>query len=323
MKIYKIRRPIDLKYTSFYFFLPDTVTKNMAHIIEHILVRRLLKEKIEIIDFNAVTTSDYIRIQIESPNITKVIKFFSSIQFRSNFKSEELRIALEEITQENQLTNNYINELLDLIRSQVGGSSDVEKILKLEDISTFLNEAYIVLIGDFSETVDNSELNRRSFPNEESKISYKAINSSLGNFTSRYLNLPIKSLPNRKSIYFIQQYVTQLNRSVQKLRGLGSYSSTAFMMFHRENLEIFLLATTTQANHLTISDKINRIIAEPYDINLIKSSQSNYYVYKEDITSLYLYPKYLEESKPILDVDNKTFLECIIKKFVTIDIKLI
>ncbi|MGO4079784.1 hypothetical protein AB2L41_05475 [Staphylococcus pseudintermedius] len=136
-------------------------------------------------------------------------------------------------------------------------------------------------------------------------------------FFFKYINIPVHSIQEASTIFYIQKLIGFINKKMANLRSEGIYYSIAFPMYSRKQIELFLLISFTEDVKRDFNLDIEKML-DAYDIHesIDINNGEQAYTYKENLSVIYLSPKFLMNSIPPVNEEAIRITQQMIQKII-------
>lgn len=316
-KMMYFKRETALKEIALFLRPDEQMNSEFAHVLEHILTTRLKNDGFHIIGAHA--TEDYIKITLEHDFD---IDSFKPSQYLNALNQQELNRALSEIKQERSLENKEIKTIMSKMRgAQQDTTADEDLAYYNALLQNTLDTFTFILINNDLQ----SDLMHDGFCNNEMRESLTQqmiaksgrLSHNKVDFFYKYLNIPVCSIEKASTIFYIQKLIDFMNKKMANLRSEGIYYSIAFPIYSRDKIELFILISYTQDVKRDFNLEIKKML-DAYDIHhLIDINDGEKAsMYKENLSVIYLSPKFLMNSIPQVTEESIGITQQIIEKMI-------
>ncbi|MEJ7542540.1 hypothetical protein [Staphylococcus intermedius] len=313
-EIMYFKRETEVKGIALFLRPAEPMNSEFAHVLEHVLTTRLKNDNFHII--NAHATEDYIKITLEHHFD---IHRFKPMEYLYALNQQELNRALSEIKQEQSLENKEIKTLMHQIRGEQDTTAD-QSLAHYNAVLQHTKDTFsFILINNELQSDERYDGFSKNEMRENEKQQLIANSGTLSHnkveFFYKYVNIPVHTIQKASTIYYIQKLIDFMNKKLASLRSEGIYYSIAFPLYSRNQIELFILISFTQDVKRDFNLEIEKMLSA-YDIHhLIDINDGEkVYPYKENLSVIYLSPKFLLNSVPPVTEESIEITQQIIEK---------
>ncbi|EGQ3194001.1 hypothetical protein G9L90_001122 [Staphylococcus pseudintermedius] len=311
------KRETPLQEISLFLRPYEKMNSDFAHVLEHILTARVKDDGFHILGAHA--TEDYIKITLKDDFD---IELFKPAPYLYEFNQQEFNRALSEIKQERALENKEIKNIMNKMRGLkqdaiVNQDFEYYNGLLQNTLDTF---SFIFINNDIcNEVAHHVFLKDEVIEKVTQPMTAKSgtLSHNKVEFFFKYINIPVHSIQEASTIFYIQKLIGFINKKMANLRSEGIYYSIAFPMYSRKQIELFLLISFTEDVKRDFNLDIEKML-DAYDIHesIDINNGEQAYTYKENLSVIYLSPKFLMNSIPPVNEEAIRITQQMIQKII-------